>query len=187
MAARLSFSKEVANLLHAAHGQPVNMCIQCGTCSATCPAVEFMDHTPRKLIGMIGADLKDEVLASNTFWTCASCFHCTVRCPAEIDIAGLMYALKRYSMWQNQYQEGLIGPTFSESFVKMIVRTGRSFEPVLAPSYVFEYGPRNLIEEIQTATGLLLKGRLPLLPTKIKGLDSFQRMVKRIIPIGGSE
>jgi hypothetical protein len=89
-------------------------------------------------------------------------------------------------MWQDEYQEGLIGPTFSESFVKMIVRTGRSFEPVLAPTYVFEYGPRGLIEEIQTATGLLLKGRLPLLPTKIKGIDSFQRMVKRIIPIGGS-
>jgi heterodisulfide reductase subunit C len=135
---------------------------------------------------MIDADLRDEVLASNTFWTCASCYHCTVRCPAGIDIADLMYALKRYSIWKDQYQEGLIGPAFSESFVKMIMRTGRSFEPVLAPSYIFEYGARGLIEEVQTATVLLLKGRLPLLPTKIKGIDNFQRMVRRIIPIGGS-
>lgn len=185
MATKPTFSDEIANLLYASHGDPINTCIQCGTCSATCPAADFMDHTPRELIGMIGANLKDEVMASNTFWTCASCFHCTVRCPAGIDIADLMYALKRYSIWKDQYQEGLIGPVFSESFVKMIMRTGRSFEPVLAPAYIFEYGPRGLIDEARTASALLLKGRLPLLPTKIKGLDSFQRMVRRIIPVGG--
>ena len=55
----------------------LNCCIQCATCSAACPAVEFMDHTPRRLIGMINAGLKDEVLASNTFWTCASCYACS--------------------------------------------------------------------------------------------------------------
>ncbi len=186
MAELLTFSKEIANLLYASHGNPIKTCIQCGTCSATCPAVEFMDHTPRELIGMIRADLKDDVLTSNTYWSCASCYHCTVRCPAGIDIAYLMYGLKRYSMWKGRYQEDLIGPEFSESFVKMIARTGRSFEPVLAPTYIFKYGTRGLIQEAQTATALVLKGRLPLLPTKIKRLENFQRMVRRIIPLGGA-
>ncbi|MEE8121273.1 MAG: 4Fe-4S dicluster domain-containing protein [Anaerolineales bacterium] len=185
MAPKLTFSKEVANLLYAAHGNPIKSCIQCGTCAGTCPSIEFMDHSPRELIGMIGADIKDEVLASNTFWSCASCYHCTVRCPVGIDIAGLMYALKRYSIWKNQYLEGLIGPAFSESFVKMIMRTGRFFEPVLAP-LIFKYGARDLIQEAQTASALVLKGRLPLLPRKIKRIDNFRRMVRRIIPIGGS-
>ncbi len=186
MAAELTFSKEIANLMYATHGNPIKDCFQCGTCSASCPAVEFMDHTPRELIGMINADLKEEVLASNTYWSCASCYNCTVRCPAKIDIADLMYSLKRYSIWRGQYPEDLIGPAFSESFVKMIVRTGRSFEPVLAPSYIFKYGTRGLIQEAQTATALVLKGRLPLLPTKIKRLENFQRMMKRIIPLGES-
>jgi hypothetical protein len=66
----------------------------------------------------------------------------------------------------------------------MIVRTGRSFEPVLAPSYIFKYGTRSLLEEAQTATALVLKGRMPLLPTKIKRLENLRRMVRRIIPIG---
>jgi heterodisulfide reductase subunit C len=143
-----------------------------------------MDNTPREIIGMIRADLKDEVLACNTFWSCASCYHCTVRCPAGIDIADMMYALKRYSMWKGQYQEGLIGPDFSESFVKMIVSSGRSFEPILAASYLPKYSARDLIQEALTATGLVLKGKLPLLPKKIKRLKNFQRMVRRIIPIG---
>lgn len=184
MAAELTFSKEIANLMYASHGNPLKDCIQCGTCSASCPSVEFMDHTPRELIGMINADLKEEVLASNTYWSCASCYQCTVRCPAHIDIADLMYSLKRYSIWRGLFPEDLIGPAFSESFVRMIVRTGRSFEPVLAPSYIFKYGTREMIEEAQTATALVLKGRLPLLPTRIKRLENFQRMVKRIIPLG---
>ena len=130
------------------------------------------------------ADLKDEVLASNTFWFCASCYHCTVRCPKGIDIAGLMYGLKRYSMWKSRYQEGLIGPVFSEAFVKMILRSGRSYEPVLAPSYMLSFNLREFLQEAQTATGLMLKGRLPLLPPRIRHLDEFKRMVERVIPMG---
>jgi heterodisulfide reductase subunit C len=186
MATKPTFSQEISNLLHASHGNPINTCIQCGICSATCPVVEFMDQTPRRIIGMIEANLKDEVLATNTFWYCASCYHCTVRCPSGIDIAEMMYALKRYSMWKNQYQEELIGPVFSETFVKTILRSGRSYEPVLASSYLFTYGLREMIQEAQTATRLMLKGRLPVLPPRIKRLDNFKRMIRRIIPIGGS-
>ena len=185
MADKLTFSDEISNLLHASHGKPLKSCIQCGTCSGTCPSMPFMDQSPRRLIAMINANMKDEVLASNTHWYCASCFHCTVRCPSEIDIAELMYALKRYSMWKNQYQEDLIGPTFSETFVKTIFNSGRSYEPVLATSYLFSLGVQEFLTEAQTATGLMLKGRLPLLPARIKRLKNFRRMIGRIIPVGG--
>ena len=183
--AKPSFREEVANLLYAAKGSPLHACIQCGTCSGTCPAVEYMDQTPRRMIGMILADMKNEVLASNTFWYCASCFHCTVRCPSDIDIAETMYALKRYSIWKHIHQEGLIGPTFSETFVKTILRSGRSYEPVLATTYLFSSGVKELIQEASMATGLMLKGRLPVLPPKIKRLENFKRMISRVIPLGG--
>jgi len=187
MVDELSFSNEIANLMYASHGLPITNCLQCGTCSGSCPAVEFMDHTPRQIIGMIRADLKEEVQASNTYWTCASCFSCTVRCPAGIDIADMMYALKRYSMWKGQSREGLIGPDFSEAFVKMIVNSGRSFEPLLAATYLPKFSASGIVQEGLTATGLVLKGKMPLLPKKIKGLKNFQRMVRRIIPIGDLE
>lgn len=186
MVTKLTFSEEVANLLHASHGEPLKACIQCGTCSGTCPVAEFMDYTPRRLIGMINANLKDEVMACNTFWYCASCYHCTVRCPSQIDIAGLMYALKRYSIWKHLYDEDAVGPVFSETFVKSILRSGRSYEPVLAPSYIFSYGVREFLNEAQTATNLMIKGRLPVLPARIKRLENFKKMANRIIPMGGS-
>jgi len=188
MAAKPSFGDEIANMLYAAHGKPIQTCIQCGTCSGTCPVAGFMDHTPRKLIAMIRADLKDDVLGSNTYWFCASCFHCSARCPKDIDIAGMMYALKRYSMWKGHFKEGLVGPVFSETFVKTIMRTGRSYEPILAPSYMPSLGGlRELFQEAVTATGLMLKGRLPVLPPRIKRLEKFRQVVGRILPIGGAQ
>jgi quinone-modifying oxidoreductase, subunit QmoC len=184
MATKPTFSQEIANLLYASHGEPLKNCIQCGTCSGTCPVVEFMDETPRRLIGMINADLREEVLESNTYWFCASCYHCTVRCPANIDIAEAMYAVKRYSIWHHHYQEGLVGPVFSEAFVKTILRSGRSFEPVLAPSYMFSFGPKEIFQEVLTASKMMLKGRVPVLPPRIKRLKNFKEMVRRIIPVG---
>lgn len=179
-----SFSEEIAGLLYASHANPVKTCIQCGTCSGSCPAVKFMDHSPRKIIAMITAGLKDRVLNSNTYWYCASCYYCTVRCPREIDIAELMYALKRYSIWKNQYKEGLVGPVFSEAFVKTILKSGRSYEPVLATSYLFTFGLQEMLMEAQTATNLMLKGRIPVLPPRIKRLENFRRMIRKIIPLG---
>ncbi len=186
MESKITFSEEISNLLYAAHGNPIRDCIQCGTCAGTCPVAPFMDHTPRRLIAMIQADQKQDVLASNTYWFCASCFHCNVRCPKGIDIAGLMYALKRYSMWKGTYREGLVGPVFSETFAKTIMWSGRSYEPVLAPTYLFGFKPREFLQEAVTATGLMLKGRLPILPPRIKRLEAFKKVVDRVIPRGGA-
>lgn len=186
MATRPTFSKEISNMLYATHGNPINSCIQCGTCSGTCPVAEFMDHSPRRLIGMINANQKEEVLSSNTYWFCASCYYCNVRCPSGIDIADVMYAVKRYSIWKNQYKEGLIGPTFSETFVKTVQRSGRSYEPLVTMPYLFSSSMRDILKEAQTATSLMLKGRVPVIPDRIDRLENFRRVIGRIIPTGGS-
>ena len=44
MASKMSFSKEISNLLYAMEGSPIDRCIQCGTCAGTCPAEPFMEH-----------------------------------------------------------------------------------------------------------------------------------------------
>jgi heterodisulfide reductase subunit C len=185
----VSFVEEIGHLLYASKGNPITTCLQCGTCSATCPVASggFMDNSPRRIIALIRSGFKEQVLKANTYWYCASCYQCTVRCPRHIDIAELMYGLKRYTVWKAAGQEGLIGPTFTETFVKMILRTGRSYEPVLATAYLFTYGLPEMIQEAQTATALMVKGRLPLLPARIKRLDNFKRMIKRIIPLGEKE
>ncbi len=180
-----SFSDEISNEMYTTGTRGLNCCIQCATCSSACPAVEYMDHTPRRLIGMINAGFRDEVLASNTFWTCASCYACTDHCPKGIHPAELMYVLKRYSIWKNRYQEGLVGPEFSRRFVRTIMKTGKSYEPGYAPAFIFEGGFQGLLREMQMGVKLLRKGRIPLIPSRIKRVESFRRMLSRIVPLEG--
>jgi heterodisulfide reductase subunit C len=144
-----------------------------------------MDYSPREIIAMIRAGLKKDVLTTNTFWFCSSCYHCSVKCPRDINITDMMYALKRYSIWKDQWKKDMIGPDFSKRFTKTIINGGKSFEPGLAPAFIFKNGLRGLVDETQTALTLFRKGRLPLTPSKVKRLENFQRMLNRIIPMGG--
>lgn len=72
-------------------------CIQCGTCSASCPTAYAMDYTPRQLWQMVRLGMEKEVLASQTFWLCTTCKSCQVRCPRDIPIMDTMVALKEYA------------------------------------------------------------------------------------------
>jgi heterodisulfide reductase subunit C len=165
-------------------GEKIKICQQCGTCTGSCPTSYLMDWGPREIIAAFRAGMIDRVVKSNTIWLCTSCYYCTVRCPANIDIAEMMYALKRYSMWKGQHQAGLIGPDFSEVFINTIVNFGRSYEPIMAIAYLPKYSARDIVMEGLMATGLILSGKLPLLPKSVKRIKNLRRMVKRIIPIG---
>jgi hypothetical protein len=59
------------------------------------------------------------------------------------------------------------------------------FEPVVATTYLFSTGVKEWIQEATMATGLMLKGRLPVLPPRIKRIENFKRMVGKVIPLGG--
>jgi len=53
-------------------------CIQCGTCTASCPTAYAMDYTPRQLWRLVQLGLKNEVLSSNSFWLCTACYACKI-------------------------------------------------------------------------------------------------------------
>ena len=76
-------------------GDKIDQCLQCGTCSASCPASSAMQHPPRAILAALRAGMLDKVFESNTVWLCASCYSCTVRCPAGIPFTEVMYELKR--------------------------------------------------------------------------------------------
>ena len=69
-------------IARSAYGEKLFSCIQCGTCSGTCPVSHYMDYTPRQIIAMIREGFREEVLNSVTIWLCASCYSCTVRVSA---------------------------------------------------------------------------------------------------------
>ena len=70
-------------------------CIQCGTCSASCPNQEFMDLTPRQMWRMVLAQETDTLFDSLSFAMCSSCYWCTLRCPRGLPLTRAMGELKQ--------------------------------------------------------------------------------------------
>jgi heterodisulfide reductase subunit C len=79
-------------------GAPVSACFQCHKCSSGCPLAPDMDLLSSQVMRLIHLGQQDEVLRSETIWTCASCEACTTRCPMGIDVAAVMDTLRIMSV-----------------------------------------------------------------------------------------
>jgi len=88
--------------LYELSGESVNLCMQCGTCTATCPMSEEMDLNPRKVMHLAQFGLLEMLADKNSYWKCLSCHSCTVRCPRGIDIAKVMEALRQLVLRTNK-------------------------------------------------------------------------------------
>ena len=78
-------------------GASLLACNQCGKCSAGCPVAFHMDLLPNQVIRLSQLGIED-VLQSQTIWTCAACLTCVARCPKGIDLPRVMEALRLISM-----------------------------------------------------------------------------------------
>lgn len=75
-------------------GADLNACMQCGLCAAVCPWREVEgEFLPRLMIrqGQLGLEgyESDEVL-----FGCTTCAKCVLNCPREVDIIGVMRAMR---------------------------------------------------------------------------------------------
>jgi heterodisulfide reductase subunit C len=171
-------------------GDPhLELCLQCGTCGGSCPSGPDMDHTPRALFAMIDAGMKDQVLKSNAPWYCVSCYYCMVRCPQEIHITDIMYTLKRLAIKEGFYRESSAAdaPDFSGTFMDYVENYGRSFELGLATRHNLRHHPLNMVKMATgMGLGMILRGRMDLTPTRIKGIDQLKAILKKAKEVGGA-
>ncbi len=90
-----TITKESLEKLKDLSGENVKLCMQCATCTGMCPMAAEMDLSPRKVMHLAQFGLFSRLGAINTYWKCASCHACTVKCPRGIDIAKVMEALRQ--------------------------------------------------------------------------------------------
>ncbi len=75
-------------------------CMNCGVCTAICPAAEFYDYDPRIIAGIVQSkdDRKiEELLKSDTIWYCGECMSCKTRCPRGNTPGLIIMALRSLS------------------------------------------------------------------------------------------
>jgi heterodisulfide reductase subunit C len=165
-------------------GHEVKKCIQCGTCSGSCPQGAVMDYAPRKIFSLIRAGFRDEVLESNTIWYCSSCYTCAVRCPKEIKITDVMYALKRIAIKEGKAKQGRKASVLSKNFVSMVNKYGRNHETELMTRYILAAEPFNALNFVPQGWRLFSNGRLPILPHKIKNIGQLRKILKKVDELG---
>jgi len=74
----------------------MEICMQCGTCSASCPLSEGTNSFPRKIYRYLQLGLKDKLLKSPVPWLCYYCGECNKDCPREAEPAETMMATRRW-------------------------------------------------------------------------------------------
>jgi len=171
------FAGEIAQI---PGGDRLRECIQCGTCSAVCPLSEYMDYTPRRLIAMTQAGMKDEVLGSFSIWVCAGCYACTTACPKEIPITDMMYALKRTAIREGVHPRRFGTPVLAREFVRSVDRWGRNSESRLAISLYLKTHPRLLLQDYPLAERLRRRGRMRLRRESIRQRRQLRTILRAV-------
>lgn len=154
-----------------------NLCFQCAKCASGCPVSYAMDYTPTQLIHAIQLGLTDLVLNSKTIWLCASCQTCTTRCPQDVDLAGVMDAVRIIAQRKKIKAKIPEIPTFYRSSLRNIGFFGRMYElGLIATLKLFT---RSFTKDIGLGLRMLRKGKLKILPS-FRGAMAARRIFSQV-------
>ena len=183
------FVKEVAAT---PGGENISACIQCGICTGSCPVASEMEYPPRKIIAMIRAGMRDEVLSSNSMWHCLSCYMCTARCPRNVKPTELAHALECLASQQGFKVKGTRTPAFYRSFVSSIKDNGRVHEFGMMLRFYLSIvldllaNPMATLKMLPLSLKLFLHRRMPLLPRKVEAKEDLSRIIQKFREVRGS-
>jgi heterodisulfide reductase subunit C len=160
-------------------GERIKRCIQCGTCTGSCPVSYAMDISPRQLIALFRAGELETIMKSRSIWICASCYACTTRCPSGIKITDVIYALKRTVMEKEYRSKAPQVQVLAKLFVANLMSYGRLHEGTLIRKYYMKTGIFKLFGFIPLVKKMYETKRLALFPKKIKEHQSLSRIIKK--------
>jgi heterodisulfide reductase subunit C len=165
-------------------GHQLSTCIQCGTCTASCPSASAMDITPRKMWRMVQLGMVDDVLRSKTMWLCSICYQCQMRCPRGIPLTETIAKLKQLAIQQQikQYRESTY---FYVAFGDVMRRYGRMRETEFMARYFLSTNPLDALGYASMGLTLLRRGKLkPELPS-LRGEGKLGKLFDRVAEMEG--
>jgi heterodisulfide reductase subunit C1 len=82
-------------------------CINCGTCTAICPAAQFYEYDPRLIADTVQNGVESEIeqlLKSDVIWYCGECLSCKTRCPRGNTPGYIIQSLRNLAMQNGFYR-----------------------------------------------------------------------------------
>lgn len=87
-------------------------CMNCGMCTAVCPAAEFYDYDPRRICDIVQREDNDAIeklLRDDTIWYCGQCMSCMPRCPRGNAPGEIISILRRISQELGYFKDSRMG------------------------------------------------------------------------------
>jgi heterodisulfide reductase subunit C len=175
--------------------ESLKACINCGTCTAICPAAEFYNYDPRNIATAVQSqdDFKIlELLKSEVIWYCGECMSCKTRCPRGNTPGLLIIALRSLSQDTGYFthsEKGRQQLALKRAFGERILSHGYCVHPELVvPELHPEQGPiwqweTEHIREIMDKLGANYEGDGPGALRKIPENDLQE--IRRIFEVTG--
>jgi len=156
----------------------VQACIQCGTCTGSCPNAFAMDFTPRRLWRMVLMGKTEKIFHSRTFALCSTCYTCTLRCPRGLALTEAMSALKQVAASEAlaPYAQSV---RFYKSFMESVRRHGRVREMEFMTLYFLSM--KNPLTPLQyTPLGMRLMAKRKIsIEIPSKGKERLEAMFRK--------
>ncbi len=181
----LSFLEEVYSI---PGGSELRNCVQCGTCSGSCPTSRDMDYSPRRIFALTRAGYRDAVLNSTAIWMCVSCYSCYVRCPKGIKITDIFYKLKQLAK-KNGYTNPKMEKShvLSTEFSETVRRYGRNHEMTLLRNFMLKTDPIGAIGNAPLGLHLMAQGRLSMFAKRNKSADDVVKILAKVDEMEGGK
>lgn len=127
--------------------EALKACMNCGICTAICPAAEFFNYDPRQICDTVqrkDENAIEELMRSETIWACGQCMSCKARCPRGNAPGEIILILRKYAQQLGYYNDHIKEQQHRMAAVngKNILDTGYCVHPdLILPEMHPEQGP----------------------------------------------
>lgn len=92
--------------------EALQACMNCGICTAVCPAADFFEYDPRTIAVTVQSNNEKKILAllkSDSIWFCGQCMSCKTRCPRNNCPGVIINILRKLSQETGAFVESRMG------------------------------------------------------------------------------
>lgn len=158
-------------------GVDLSVCFQCRKCSSGCSVAKLTKTRPSEIMRRLHLGAREELLASDLVWMCASCETCSARCPMGIDVASVMDALRRLAVERGAPKPEGDMPLFNRAFLKTVETFGRPYDLGMIAAY--KLGTGKFMNDTEKLPAMLKKGKIALLPATGIDCKTIRRIFKK--------
>ena len=128
---------------HALYDHELYGCLNCGICTATCPAAHYYDFSPREIVQLLITENLEGIYDAmqEKIWACAQCYTCAARCPFHNSPGGLIMLMRESAIKHGMQSAKDVLKPFTRVLMKLIT-TGNQLAPnMITPDAFADWGP----------------------------------------------